>query len=234
MEQLILFLASLRPDLAGAGGAPAAGGRSARRGLADACGARRAERHEAPPQGRDANACGRRRAGEEEECRRGAREGRQDRARVLRQERSGERRAAAPEADPGGLHGPRRGRHLLPDPLRLLLCRRGRRIPGQQLDGERGGHHLQPLVLRHHGRRGRLFPAGPRARSADLDQDARIPQRLSRFHGPDDRLLRRRHGDGGGHRARVEGIGDDLSRAQPEFDSSCRWSCAPGAASTTR
>ena len=71
--------------------------------------------------------------------------------------------------------------------------------------------------------RGRLFPARARARPADLDQDARIPQRLSRFHGPDDRLLRRRHGHGSGHRARVEGTCDHLSRRSARTCSSSRW-----------
>ena len=65
----------------------------------------------------------------------------QDRAGVLRQERSGERRAAAHEADPGGLHGPARGR-------RFFLIRFGAFVVvaivafSPAMDGERGSDHL--------------------------------------------------------------------------------------------
>ena len=83
--------------------------------------------------------------------------------------------------------------------LGAVLCR--------PLGGQRRCSIDEPLGLHHAWRappaiscRASCWPNWSR-------QDARIPQRLSRFHGPDDRLLGCRHEHGGRHRAGLEGAG---------------------------
>ena len=137
-KTMIAFLAIASADLAGSGRDPAAwpAAHSQSRG--------RCSRHAATRAKSSAGSRSRRpwrwprRGGQKNECRRGSREGGQDGAGLLRQERSGECRTAAHEADPGRLHGPARGRHVLPRPLRLLLhWRQSDAFAFQRVDGQR-------------------------------------------------------------------------------------------------
>ena len=234
-KQLILFLASLRPTslapvalvlLAGGAFAVAWPLLAARGNQSDVKRRLKVETQMPAVDGR---------AGEEEECRRRARKG------VPRPRTNSTPRAIRKMSRGCGMKLIQAG-YMDPGAVgTFFLIRFGGFFVGavgaflaQQLDGEREATTFSrwSLVILA-GATGYFLP-GLLLGAADRDQDARIPQRLSRFHGPDDRLLRRRHEHGGRHRARVEGTGHDLSVAQPESAARVAGVAGPGAASTTR